>query len=1116
VTNNTLVDQGERDTIANALGRTLFVEAGAGTGKTRSLVDRVVRVLATGRATATSIAAITFGEPASAELRDRIRETLERLVADKETDPTEHERCETALADLDGAAVETIHAFCRRLLSTHPLQAGLPLAFDLLDGTEGESLFRDQWDVWFEELLTRAESDASIGVPLLRALALGATPDRLRDLASELRGHWDRLQPTMDPVPQPELDIATIADAFDVAFASIDRCNDPTDRMSLHLTMLQLRTERLRSASDEFAALQALLALARNPGGKPWSVSRVGAAPNWPKGALNEVRADVAAAHTAAAECFDAIAAGSAAALTFEIARFVLGAAAERRQTGRLEFQDLLVLTRDLLAGQPEVRIALRDRYAQIFIDEFQDTDPLQAEIAFLLGHAPDDVPAEDWLSLSVDAGRLFFVGDPKQSIYRFRRADIVLYRRVRERFDDALVQITQNFRSVPAVIEWVNAHFAVRFATDVTGRQAPYMALAAARPALADGAAVYRIGGARDASAGAIRNEEAATIVGLLQRIRDEEWPVHDGDSTRPARLQDIAILSRTRTGLRSIVDALEDAAIPHRIESRSLVFEAQEVRELVAILCAIDDPTDEVALIAALRSPGFACGDDDLVRYRAIGGQWDFRRDAPPDLEGNPVVEALGWLRAQHERRWWVPLTTLVDDVVRERGLFELAFVDRRPRERWQRLRFVAEQARAHAERPEATLRSLIDWLQWQAQEGAQVQERVVPEPDDDAVRLMTIHSSKGLQFPIVVLVGLNAPPRRQPANLLWNDVGSPEISLGPLLRTAGFETAQTMDALLDQLERDRLLYVAMTRAEDYLVLSLFHPQRKEGSRAQLTLAEEIAVFAEAHPELSAALEVDLTAPSAGPTPSGAAVVEQSAARETWQAERRVLIDAQRARHTISATTLARERVTANDLAPDAELDAGLQKDAPVEETPPWRRGRAGTAIGRAVHSVLQTVDLTTGADLAAIAAAQAAAEGVGDRAAEVQRLARLALDSTSVREAVAANRYWREVYVAADIDGVIVDGFIDLLYQSGDGYVVVDYKTDAIGARNADEVLARYVPQAMAYALVLGEQLDHPVRRCEFVFVNAPGGAAVRTVEVTKEAIAELRASVPSSVS
>ncbi|MDA1004826.1 MAG: UvrD-helicase domain-containing protein, partial [Chloroflexi bacterium] len=501
MTDDTLVDQAQRDTIANALDRTLFVEAGAGTGKTRSLVDRVLRVLATGRAGVNGIAAITFTEAAASELRDRIRDALERLIAD--ADAAEREYCEAALADLDGAAVETIHAFCRRVLAAHPLQTGLPLAFDVLDATEGEGLFRDQWDAWFEDLLARADGDPALATPLLRAFALGATPDRLRSLASSLRGHWDRLSVTNDPVPQPELDVSAIADAVDVVCASTDRCTDPTDRMAQHLSLLASRTDRLRGATDDIAAVQALHAVARNARGEPWNVARIGAATHWPKGMLNDVRADLAAVYATAAERFDVVAGAAAAALTAEITRFVLGAADERRRAGRVEFQDLLVLTRHLLARQPEVRTAVRERYTHLFIDEFQDTDPLQAEIAFLLGCAPDGAVDQHWLSRPVNAGRLFFVGDPKQSIYRFRRADIDLYRRVRDRFDDSVVQITQNFRSVPAVIDWVNALLAERFAVGGSDRQAPYAPLVAARAPLGDAPAVYRIGGPREASAG-------------------------------------------------------------------------------------------------------------------------------------------------------------------------------------------------------------------------------------------------------------------------------------------------------------------------------------------------------------------------------------------------------------------------------------------------------------------------------------------------------------------------------------------------------------------------------------------------------------------------------------
>jgi ATP-dependent helicase/nuclease subunit A len=678
----------------------------------------------------------------------------------------------------------------------------------------------------------------------------------------------------------------------------------------------------------------------------------------------------------------------------------------------------------------------------------------------------------------------------------------------VRDRFEDSLVKLTQNFRSVPAVIGWVNALFAERFQTAGSERQAPFEVLTAARPSIVGTPTVYRIGGARPCNAEEFRAEEAEVVVALLRQIRDEGWRVREGEGTRPARLEDVAILSRARTGVRGIVEALEVAAIPHRVESRTQVFESQEVRDLIAILRAIDDPTDEIALVAALRSPAFACGDDDLVRWYAGGGRWDFRRELPGDLGESPVAPALTWLRGQHERRWWVPLTRLVDDVVADCRLFELALVDRRPRERWQRLRFVAEQGRSHAERPEATLRSLIDWLEWQTEQGAQVQERVVPEPDDDAVRIMTIHASKGLEFPIVLLVGLGTARYSQSSSVLWGDDGALQVNLGGKLRSAGHEAAQETNRQLEDLEQERLLYVAMTRAQDHLVLSLFHKQPAPNSKAAQTQAEQIAAFAGQHEDLCPELivELDRSAP-ADARPVSTLALEADGDREAWQTARQALIDGQKTRQAISATTLAREQAELK-LGADAELDAALEKDSPVEELPAWRRGRAGTAIGRAVHSALQTIDIATGENLEAIAAAQAAAEGVADRTTEVARLTRAALDSDAVRKAVAADRYWREVYVAKDFDGLIVDGFIDLLYDTPDGYVVVDYKTDSVGAHNVDDVLARYRPQALAYAFVLSEQLERPVARCEFVFVSAAGGAVTRAVEVSAAALAELR--------
>ena len=185
---------------------------------------------------------------------------------------------------------------------------------------------------------------------------------------------------------------------------------------------------------------------------------------------------------------------------------------------------------------------------------------------------------------------------------------------------------------------------------------------------------------------------------------------PPHGGGerASRPARYQDIAILMPTRTTLPPIEQALEQAGIPYRVESRSLVYDTQEVRDLLAVLRSVDDPTDEVALVAALRSPAFGCGDDDLLRFHQAGGHWDYRRDPPAALPPeDPLTRAMTALGGFHHRRSWETISGLVEAVIRERRLFELAFAYRRPRERWQRLRFVLDQARAFAEAGGSTLR-------------------------------------------------------------------------------------------------------------------------------------------------------------------------------------------------------------------------------------------------------------------------------------------------------------------------------------------------------------------------------------------------------------------------
>ncbi len=226
--------------------------------------------------------------------------------------------------------------------------------------------------------------------------------------------------------------------------------------------------------------------------------------------------------------------------------------------------------------------------------------------------------------------GKLFFVGDPKQSIYRFRRADIALYSQAQHAFEADPVKLTANFRSVPDVLAWVNRVFG-ELIVDDGDAQPPYVDLDPHRASPTAPPAVLVVGGPVEGrSIGEVREEEAAELASLVQRMRAEAWEV-GRDERRPLRFDDVALLVPTRTPLGQIERALETEGVPYRIESRSLIFQTDEVRELLAILAAIDDPADEVAVVAALRSPGLACSDPSWPTGGWPGDRGDRERRRP-----------------------------------------------------------------------------------------------------------------------------------------------------------------------------------------------------------------------------------------------------------------------------------------------------------------------------------------------------------------------------------------------------------------------------------------------------------------------------------------------------
>jgi ATP-dependent helicase/nuclease subunit A len=1004
----------------------------------------------------TKIAAITFTEKAAAELRVRVREELRR----RPPSPL----IERALASLGDAPMSTLHSFARRILTEHGLAVGVPPRFELLDEV-GEAIYlENQWRHLASRLF---DPDGELSDVVARAVELGMGTKHLREIAAAMHQSYDRLREVPRPYewPSKQVQLAPVdLSGYIEALRGLST-DDPILIDHLH---------QAEDARTDLEAIDVVRTDVKLPGGNKGKPARE---------ALTELRTSLRR---------DVIAE-----LVAPMAATVLEWAATRTRDGELLFHDLLVLARDALRD-PEVRASCRVRYERILIDEFQDTDPLQIEIAVLLASSRPDIADRRWDDVPLtadDAGRLFFVGDPKQSIYRFRRADIDLYRRAQTVFAHSPLYLTENFRTVESIVDFVNGLFDPWMGSAPEGTQPEYVELTAHIANHDPGPAVETIGGEDEIPAAEVRALEADAVVRVIAFAKQQGWQVRDPltRAFRPARYADIAVLMPTRASLPALDHGLDAAGIPARVESRTLIWNTAEVRDLTAVLTAVSDPNDQVAIVAALRSPGLACSDLDLSTWRWKGGRWSYISGDPALVDSSDRVAAgLAVLRGLHRERWWLSIGEMVRLVIEACRFRELAFAHARPRDRWRRIDFVLAQARAFEEAGGTSIEEFVSWCRDQAEREVWVNDAIAPDPDDDAVRILTVHASKGLEFPIVVLMGLNSQHRASGPPVLWGEHG-PELKAGPekgdRFETDGYGPLWNAEKGALAAERVRLAYVAMTRARDRLVVSLFRGTRGE------TLAKGVATHCPPVTELNTT-ELPVPAPAieiAEPVADSAALGD----RDAWISERAVNLARLGRSPAIAATRLKAplamtERDDDDPGSEDEEIvevAATEEADDRIDDQPPWRRGRAGTAIGRAVHAVLQTVDLATGEGANTLSVAQAAAEGVPALAGEIERRVRQVLEAPSVEEAVATGRYWREVFLAAPVEGRVLEGFIDLLYENANGELaVVDYKTD--GVRNeaeADAAVARYRLQGAAYALAVSSSLGRPVSRCVFLFAN-----------------------------
>lgn len=1135
-------DESARRRITEDLDVTFLVEAGAGSGKTKSLVDRMIALIATGRATIQTLSAVTFTRKAAAELRGRFQVALEQsLQATPEEGrrprgSQEKARLEAALRDLEQGFIGTIHSFCARLLRERPVECGIDPEFVEMEEID-DAVFREA--CWHDHL---AEARLKSGDVLEALDEVGLSPEDLRGAFDEL-AMYPEVEPEPGRTDPPDFRaVRTALELFLDEAESLMPASRPEsgwDDMQSLMRRLSGRRERL-GFSDPAMLMESLELLQGNPGvtQKRW-------------GSKEEA--------LGFAQFFEAFKTGTVkpALGIWREYRHDKGLAflkpalrsydERRRAASKLNFGDQLLLTASLLCDNPEVRRYFQGRIGRLLVDEFQDTDPIQAEILFYL--TGTDAEETDWTRLRPAPGSLFLVGDPKQSIYRFRRADIDTYNLVKTVIAAAggeVLELTANFRSQSCIAEYVNGVFGPSddseglfpaAATDVQARFAP---LLTRRTGCDDAAGeVFKIVLPKVPynSEKPTACLDAEAISGFIDRALGGGLQVleksQDGrERSRPARPGDFLILFRYKKNMDIYARSLEEKGIPYEISGSDAFSESPEIAGIVALLQALKDPANAVFTVAALRGIFFGASDQALLDHRAAGGSFAFAEMTAATVPAaEPIRRALASLR-----EWWgwtksLPPSVALEKILEASGLLGYLVSSEMGSSRAGNVLKLVEIVRGLEAEGTTSFAAVVDFLA-DGNRLETVEEMSLTPGRRDAVRLMNLHKAKGLEAPVVFLANPAGMKDREPdKHIVRLDPGAGPgthpaqerprgyfqfkkrngYNVKLLTQPAGWADVVDRATLYRDAEEHRLMYVAATRARDMLVVSTY-----SGGQG----------FKKAWRALDERLE---SVPELEPLPAGKKEPESPAApapssKEIAAAERRIREmkgEASRARYRLETVT-------------------GLVKSGPRPDA--WEPGGRGREWGTAIHSLLNALGRALGRGepgaggpvlsddklLQMAGNALAAAGWSREEAKELAGLVGAIVRTEFWGRAMSAERKCFEIPFSVRIDPadpdhaaissrgpliamagrkpvdvvagapVFLSGAIDLAFREADGWVIADYKSDKVPAAALeggleasktafDDLVAFYAPQVRIYSRLWERMTGETVKESGLYFTS-----------------------------
>ncbi|MFJ5716947.1 UvrD-helicase domain-containing protein [Neobacillus sp. NPDC093127] len=807
-------DQAARDKIISKLGTNFLVEAGAGSGKTTSLVERMVNLIHTGTAEIQEIVAITFTRKAADELKVRFQAKLEEAWK-KETDLDAEYRLGEALQNLERCFLGTVHSFCAKLLRERPIEAHLDLTFKELEEADDLDILAEAWQLYLQELMDQDSHH-------FREIAeLGINVDDIFPWLKELKEYSD-VAWVAETVSKPELHkdyeyfMMLIQEAK--KFVPDAEPLKGYDALQKAVVTACQKTRFIDSLQDkDIIGIFSLFAKNLKPTYNRWPSKED--AQYYEEKITAAFEVNIKPLVQAWKEHCHPM-----------IVSFLKGAVQSyeqlKKERSLLNFQDLMMHTSKLLKENREVRRYFQGKYRFLLVDEFQDTDPLQAEIMFYL--TSEDSTEKTWTSCKPKPGSLFVVGDPKQAIYRFRRADIDTYNRVKQLMEEhggEVLQLTTNFRTLDTVTKPLNSVFEKHLPVVETVYQAAYRPLISYHEDEGNSFSGVKL---LSVPADVKKKEEI-----ILKDAENIALTIHNL-MMQGYRAKDFMVLTRYNDGVATYAKLIEDIGIPVSISGEVILGETREFQDLWILLKSFLDPTDEVGFVAVLRGIFFGISDEELYQWKHAKGIFSVYADIPDGLSADVKSKfALALSKLQHCQKQILTFspTAAIEKISEEIGFYPLLLTKGRGKRMYKSLLQVIEALRKQEAAGNTTYKQVLETLTEMIFEKTVVANL---EEEADAVRIMNVHKAKGLEAPIVFL----AHPAKavSPESFLSKHIKREDLSSKGFFTftvDTGYQSkemaiplnwaAHKAEELMYLSEEElRIIYVASTRAEKALIIS------------------------------------------------------------------------------------------------------------------------------------------------------------------------------------------------------------------------------------------------------------------------------------------------------